>query len=358
MFGTAPGASYGDWLFKRPKIYRGGAVPVTIRTMLKLDVGRKNHPRRAAGLWPTQTQRDEGPWAPFANVPSARSPLRRRCRSARVSPLIPVAALALAGAALAAVWLPRLYARHSTLAALEASDPQARKAAAWAVAETSIEPAVVAIRGTLLAAAEPNPDVREAFVYALGHAGSPADFELLRDLAANDPSGYVRQAALLAATRVAPGRCRELLATKRSPETARTGASRPDHAADPWDTLAAAQARLALGDAAGVPALLDIARHAQPSQRQVACRALHKWLRPALVAAGRWPLEAAVRPGEIWPAGLLDEIARRCGELDLGQLLRQARAQEQKAEPIRRNTGRWTGARERLVRMLFSEDGG
>lgn len=316
--------------------------------------GRSRIPDAAHGA-PIETPRaDARP--PARDLGAAgRNPRRA---AARISPVVLVVVATLAVAACAAIWLPRLYQRRATLAALDAADPQARRVAAWAVAESPIHSAVDVIRHKLTSAGEPRPDVREAFVYALGHAGAPGDFDLVHGIAVSDASGYVRQAALLAAARVDPDRCRALLEGQAAPRAAAVGsASQPRSTPDPWDTLAAAQARLSLGDAGGVPALLALARGADPSRQEVACRALYKWLRPALVSAGRWPLGADVRPGEIWPAGLVNQVERRCSEIDLPNLIEQTRVHERRSETIRRDTARWTGARRRLIGILFGNGG-
>jgi hypothetical protein len=242
------------------------------------------------------------------------------------------------------LWFAGFHRQRSVLADLDAADQQVRKEAAWAIAERPFESAVALVRQRLGNGAEPSADVRESLVYALGYAGSRIDYDLLRRVSETDASGYVRQAALLAAARIDPDRCRRHVA---QPAPVEAGF-------EAWDSLGRAQARLVLGDAAGVPPLLEHALGKDASRRQVACRALYKWLRPALVSAGRWPLDARVQVGETWPDELVRTVAQRCAELDLDRLLTQTRLHEQRSSVVRRNTARLTGARERLARILFA----
>jgi hypothetical protein len=230
--------------------------------------------------------------------------------------------------------------RRALMQALRSPDPQTRKQAAWAVTE-SPGPNLEAflIRGII--GAERDPDVREAYVYALGRLEDSRNFAAIESAIDSDPSGYVRAAAWLAAARCDPQHFRTLAETHAPPD-------------DPWDRIGIGQGRLFLGDVCGIGELLHWAGAGSDSQRLAAARALLKGLRPLLDAAGRWPIDADVAEGEPWPAELVGEIERRCATLDLQAIMDDLRRHRVPAERVRRNVLRLTGAREHLARLLFA----
>ena len=122
---------------------------------------------------------------------------------------------------------------------------------------------------------------------------------------------------------------------------------------DAWDRLGVAQGRLMLGDVRDVGELLEQARSDDGARQQVAGRALYKWLRPLLDAAGRWPAEATVKEGQAWPAEFVDEIERCCATLDLQAIAEDTHQHDAAAAPVRRYIMRINGAREGLISLLF-----
>ncbi|MFQ5807157.1 MAG: HEAT repeat domain-containing protein [Phycisphaerae bacterium] len=231
--------------------------------------------------------------------------------------------------------------RTEMLQALRSPDPESRKQAAWAIIgrpELSLEAFLV--RGVL--GDEPDPDVREAYTYALGKLGDPRNFAAIESAIDADPSGYVRAAAWLAAARCDPQHFRTLVETRAQRER-------------PWEQIGIAQGRLDLDDVQDVNVLLHWARSGNPSQRQVAARALYKSLRPLLDAVGRWPAGAQIRAGQLWPPEIIDEVERRCAALDLQAIADETRRHRRRAERVRRNVTRLTRARDGLVGLLFAQ---
>jgi hypothetical protein len=224
---------------------------------------------------------------------------------------------------------------------MQSPDREQRKQAAWAVIEQPIpELEELMVRGVL--GGEPDAGVREAYVYALGNLADQRYFAAVETVIDADPSGYVRAAAWLAAARIDPAHFRTLAETNPGP-------------GDPWDRLGIAQGRLFLGDVRGARELLEQARSDSDARRCVAGRALYKWLRPLLDAAGRWPLAAEVTEGQAWPPEFVDEIERRCATLDLQALADDTRQHDQAAAPVRRYIMRINGARKGLVSLLFGQ---
>lgn len=221
---------------------------------------------------------------------------------------------------------------------LLSEEPQARKEAAWATIERP-DPALAAImiRGVL--GDEPDPDVREAYVYSLGKLSDPRHLAAIESAIDQDPSGCVRSAAWLAAARCDPQHFRTLAATRRQPER-------------PWDQIGVAQGRLCLGDVRDVAKLLHWARAGDGSQRQVASRALFKWLRPLLDTAGRWPADCGVQVGQAWPPELVDEVERRCAGLNLQAVADDNSRHRESGDQVRRNVGRITRFRDGLAELL------
>ena len=189
-------------------------------------------------------------------------------------------------------------------------------------------------------AAESVPNLRARFCF--GHTLIVnQERNALSGLLVNDQSGYVRQAAWLAAARSDPDRCRDLL-------------NSPPRNTGVWDRIGAAQARLQLHDTRGVDELLRFAARGDPGQRTFAGRALYRTLAPAMTAVGRWPLNASVNPDGSWPRELVDEVERRLRRLDLHALMRETWVHVQRSDRIIRTKARLAGARDRIARILFS----
>ncbi len=220
---------------------------------------------------------------------------------------------------------------------LRSEDPSRRKWGAW---ETTSDQGFAYIADRLAEGSEAVADVREAFVYTLGQHEQARYFDLVADLALADPSGYVRQAAWLAAARIDPHRF-----------TAWVAAASPGAA--PWDELGRANGCLEAGDVSGVPVLFRWAREGDTDQQRVAFRALYTRLMPLLVAAGRWPADVVLGEIEPWPAALLDEVERRCATLDLQSIADDTRPHLAAAQLVTRNTRRVTSAREWIATVLW-----
>jgi hypothetical protein len=225
---------------------------------------------------------------------------------------------------------------------LNAGSTEQRKQAAWRVAEerAGVE-ASLAIRPRLETGEEPDPDVREAYVYVLGRVGAAGFTDTVETVARTDESGYVRAAAWLALARLDADCFRQLVALQAAPE-------------DPWDQIGVAQGWAEHGDYRGLSELLHWAGQGDHSQRVVAGRALLNSVAPLLEAVGRWPLDAEVQPGEPWSPELISEVARRIQGLELESLAREVWKRFEATRHVRRNVARLTGARERLARLLFS----
>ncbi len=234
--------------------------------------------------------------------------------------------------------LQPLLVRSERLADLRSPDPQRRKQAAWALAELPDALLVDLIADELLPR-EPDPDVRESFVWLLGTLRAERHWQRLEQTIADDESGYVRAAAWLAAARCDAERCR-VLARSRPPT-------------DRWDRIGRAQAALCLGDLSQLAVLLDAARSGSAQQRYVASRALGKWLVPLLDTAGRWPINADVGGGSAWPVELVDEVARRCAALDLQRIADENRRLAKDSYKVHRHVRRVTNARNDLADLLM-----
>jgi hypothetical protein len=226
---------------------------------------------------------------------------------------------------------------------LRVGSTEQRKQAAWRVAEerAGVE-ASLAIRPRLEAGEEPDPDVREAYVYALGRVGAAGFADTVEDLARTDDSGYVRAAAWLALARIDADYFRQSVAAQPAPE-------------HPWDRIGVAQGWAEHGDYRGLDELLHWAGHGDHGQRVVAGRALLNRVAPLLKALGRWPLDAEVQPGEPWSPELAADVTHRIQDLELESLAREVWRRFEATRQIRRNVARLTGARERLARLLFSQ---
>jgi hypothetical protein len=262
--------------------------------------------------------------------------------SRRAAIILAAAGLVAAAVAWQTVLSPqarKLRYREKMTRALRSPDPQDRKQTAWAIIERP-DPVLEAFIVRGVTGNEPDPDVREAYVYTLGKLGQRRNFAAIESAIDADASGYVRAAAWLAAARCDPEHFRTLTETRRQPE-------------HPWDQIGIAQGWFYLDDVRGVDILLHWALAGDDPQRQIASRALFKWLRPLLDATGRWPIDANVREGQRWPAELVSEVERRCAALDLQAIADDSRRHHAPAERVRRNVTRLTRVRDRLARLLF-----
>ncbi|MGE0480086.1 MAG: hypothetical protein AB7Q17_06395 [Phycisphaerae bacterium] len=232
----------------------------------------------------------------------------------------------------------KLAGQSAIVAQLSDDDPRVRRAAALHVAD---EPRARLMRAVVarLDAGEPDEAAREALVFALSRSND--QFERAAAALTHDPSGFVRAAAWYAAARIDRERFEALVAGRSAPT-------------DEWDHIGAAQARMYLGTYAGVPDLLRAAADGDERQREIASRALYRGVQPLLEAIGRWPANAPVDEGEIWPREFAQEIARRVATIDLQALHDASRPHWQRSLPILRNVARLTSAREVLRRFLFA----
>ena len=264
--------------------------------------------------------------------------MTRRGRIVGLTILVVIAALAL----LFPAHTPGLrgwVVSRNLLKQIELPDPGARQRAAWSAIQypsDTLENAMT--RG--LFGHEPDANVREAYAYALGMIGDPRNIAALEHVVDNDPSGLVRCSAWLAAARVDPEHMLTLATTHIETQ-------------DSWDRLGIAQARLSLGDAQDLPVLLVQAHSRDESRRYVACRALQKWLMPALDAIGRWPLEYQPAKELPWPTEWIDEIERRCASENVEQLVADTHQRMREAEQVRRDIARINGARRELIQLLI-----
>ncbi len=238
-------------------------------------------------------------------------------------------------------WLAQRRLSRAALAAeLAAADSATRKRAAWRVAERQDQSQAHQLAAILDRAGEADPDVREALVHSLGLMREPLHFATAARVAELDESGYVRQAAWLAAARLDPERLRTFVADRPPPH-------------DSWDRIGQAVGRLTAGDAAGVSALIEVAASGPPDARQHATHLIQTRLAPLLELAGQWPLAPPSLEQGHWPAKFLLELSQRCQRIDLDALARRALRLEESARRLRRDIGRITHGRERLARLLF-----
>lgn len=236
---------------------------------------------------------------------------------------------------------------ETALRMLRSEDPQRRKLGAWLAVEQEAAPAMAFIARQLEQHRESVADIRESYVYALGQFGAAQHFEMVAALITDDPSGYVRQAAWLAAARIDRDRFRAL-----ADQAMDMLASSQPATNDAWDQIGLANACLRIGDVQAVPTLLYWAQNGNPDQQLVACGALHKGLAPLLEAAGRWPLGMELLEGQIWSPNLLDELARRCVELNLQAIADDTWPRLEAAARVQRDARRLTSARNWIVRIL------
>jgi len=220
-------------------------------------------------------------------------------------------------------------------------DPEIRKRGAWMAAETHSEPAARMMNVLLRSNAEPSDDLRETYVYALGKGEWPFALQTLEDLLTREPSGYVRAATWLAISRISPERFAELDRSGYGPREA-------------WDRIGLAQGWFQLDDSRGLEVLLATAVDGDDGQREVASRALYKWVRPLLETAGRWPIEASVQEGQTWPAELVADVRRRGAGLDLRSIAQGSREYWEPTERLQKNVRKITKTRDRIAAVLFA----
>ncbi len=228
------------------------------------------------------------------------------------------------------------------LTMLASDDPETRRWGAWEAASEPSAAASAIIAQRLSDQLERAPEVRESFVYALSQSGQREHFDLIAEIVRNDDSPYVRQAAWVAAGRLDPGRFRMLI-TEVTPRD------------DPWDEIGRADGWLFAGDVRGVPALLRWARDGTTEQRQVASMALLHRVAPLLEVAGRWPIDADTTQGKVWSTDFVDEIARRCAQLDLQAVLDDTRAYAERTARIRRDVGRLHNTSDHIADYISSQ---
>ncbi len=253
--------------------------------------------------------------------------------------------IGIAAAGFACAWLAwlgpqaaeRLW-RPETVRLLESPRPHDRKWGAWKSVEHP-RPAAIALIIRGLTGGEPDPDVREAYVYTLGRISRKTYFPVVELVVETDPSPYVRAAAWLAAVRIDRERTGALLERLPIMDT-------------PWDRIGRAQARLLTGDTTAFDELLWWAEHGDVNQRRIASQALTRWLVPVLDAVGRWPVHVEPKIGQSWPIELVREIRRRCTGLNLQAIAHDIVAKGRQAKRLRRNVWRITHARDAIVVIL------
>jgi hypothetical protein len=239
-------------------------------------------------------------------------------------------------------------ADRAALKLLRAPDPQSQKIGAWLAAREDAPRAWDHIAAALEQqfAAEPpvrplaDPSVRESFAYALGRSGQPRYFDIVAHVVRDDPDPYVRQAAWIAAGRLAPERFRALAAEVPA-------------RAESWDCIGRACAWLETGDMRGVNELFHWAAAGSPEQQRIVSMALGRSVAPLLETVGDWPIETQVQVGQAWPPELVAEIAARCARLDLQTIADDLRPHWKPVAEVRRNVGRLYDTQERIARVLF-----
>lgn len=244
----------------------------------------------------------------------------------------------------------RGWADRAALAQLQSHDPAVRRQGAQLAARAEA-PAAWRCMAALLSAggaesgsapAEPDPGVREAYVYALGRSGVAGYFPVIAGVIRTDAHPYVRQTAWLAAARLDPERFRALAAALPPGD-------------EPADRIGRGAAWVELGDPRGAPDLLRWAVEGDAQQRKTASLALSRGVAPLLEAVGRWPRSQRVAEEEPWSLELVAEVARRCAGLDLAALADDTRPHVRRAALVRRNVSRLNAARARLTRLLWTQ---
>jgi hypothetical protein len=245
----------------------------------------------------------------------------------------------------AIAWVQRGRADRTALRLVSSPEPNARRRGAWLAAENHCPRAWQAMGDVLEAGSEREESVREAFVYALGRSSAPRLANIVADVATQESSSYVRQAAWRALARLDPDRFRKL------------AAERPPTAAA-QERIGLAGAWLSLGDTRGVDTLLHFAAEGNHTERQIASQHLTRGLGPLLEAVGRWPADAAVSLTEPWDAALVAEVRRRVAVLDLQPIADSVHAASERSARVRRFFARIVRGRNRIAAMLGEDDAG
>jgi hypothetical protein len=228
---------------------------------------------------------------------------------------------------------------RTVLQMLSSDKSEHRKIGAWLAADTGCVAGLDFIARAVELGLERVPDVKEAYVYALGRSGRREHFGIVASVATGDSSGYVRQAAWLAAARIDPDRFREL-------------AAKIDDSADLWDRMGVSIGLLEIGDCSRLAYLFEAALDGSADHKLIACNALYRNVGPLLEAVGRWPIGARAYRGRTWPPEFLDEVRKRCAELDLQALAEDTRPQMAAAKRLQRDARRLASARNWVARLL------
>ncbi len=193
---------------------------------------------------------------------------------------------------------------------------------------------------------EAEPDVREAYAYALGRIGAPQTSTSLRTAAERDESGYVRQAAWLALARVDAHEFQRASSVERA------------EGGDAWDNIGIAEGGFELGDYSGFAGLMQSATAGTDWQRDVARHAIRRWIGPLLDTVGQWPIDADACDASEWSAATLKEIADRAARVDLSAIAAENRPHFEKSRRVQAYRGKLAKASQRIARVLFPSDGG
>lgn len=228
--------------------------------------------------------------------------------------------------------------RSMNLRALRTGDGATAKQAAWWVADHGRIQYAAVIREALQRP-EISDDYREALVYTVGRLEDADAAPALREVLDNSDSGVVRQAAWVALARISASIFRTTVQERA--------------ARDVWDELGFAQGRLYIGETGAVAAVLRIAGEGDINQRQIACRAITRVIRPILEAAGRWPAAFDPRPGDIWALDQIDLVAGRIRTVDLAAVAEGTLRHAEAAGGVQKNVRRLASGSDHIARLLF-----
>jgi hypothetical protein len=234
--------------------------------------------------------------------------------------------------------LPRLDRSDRIQGWLEDPSPELRKRAAWRIGEREITPLLPEVVAQL--GDEPDPSVREALIHAISQVGGADELPLLETLLVAEEQGFPRQKTWIAIAAIDAARFEAL-------------ATRPALIRDDWDRLGIAIARFRAGQFGDLEQMLTLAQSDQATIQLLARRALERYVRPVMVIAGRWPIEAGVMPSGLWTPGVLAEIGRRAGEIELDEVAVEVAASMERAAPMRTSLRRMTRSRNQLADLLF-----
>ncbi len=191
----------------------------------------------------------------------------------------------------------------------------------------------------LLADTEPDPALREVYVYALGRSEQPNHFDVIAHVIKTDNAPAVRHAAWIAAARLDPVRFRAF-AEESPPPTA------------PWDEIGRAFAWLEVGDTRGVDTLFEWALEGTPRQQSVAGVALYRGIGPLLESAGCWPIDAGIAPDKDWTDAQVRLVRRRAARLNLQAIANDTMTHIRRSRPVHKKMGRLYSTRDRIARLL------